>query len=279
MYWRARTAAVIMLAIGLAGSARAAVTWSGDILPNDPALWTSATEAYVGKSSPTASLTVDGGSDIVSGLTNIARYYIANADATVSGLGSTWTTGTLYVGNNGYGTLDIIAGGVVSSAAGDIGHVGSGPDRVSTVTVDGQGSRWANLGNLMVGYGGNSVLNIFDGGMVTVGGTLTIDYNQYGDDNFVRMTSGGMIALSDSEWMPGDDLADFLALVSGAGPIQYWDGAGWANITEATYGVDYTLVHAGSGDLADYTILTVPEPATLSLLIGGALAGLRRRRQ
>jgi len=271
---------ILLLVLILASFAQAGITWSGDVIPDDPTLWTSATEAYVGKSSSTgATLTINGGSDVVSGLTNIARYYISNASADVDGVGSTWTTGDFFIGSNGYGRLNITAGGAVSSINGDIGHVGSGPTRVSTVTVDGQGSTWANSGNLMVGYGGNSILNISNGGLVSVGGVLTIDYNQHGDDNFVRIASGGMLALHDSDWAAGDDLGDFLALVASTGPIQYWDGSDWANITDAIYGADYTLAHETVGDLADYTILTVPEPASLTLLTLSGLAVLKRRRK
>ena len=74
-----------------------------------------------------------------------------------------------------------------------------------------------------------------------------------------------------------DSLADFLNLISGTDAIRYWDDSisGWADITGATYGVDYTLTHLTTGDLTDYTMLTVtavPEPATLALLgLGGLM--------
>ena len=269
----------LLLVLIFTASAQAAVTWSDDIIPDDPTLWTSATEAYVGKSSSTgATLTVNGGSDIVSGLTNIARYYISNAVAGVDGVGSTWTTGDLFVGNNGYGRLNITGGGAVSSINGDIGHVGSGPTRISEVNVDGLGSVWANSGNLMVGYGfTDCMLNISNSGLVSVGGALTINYDLL-DDDCVNMATGGILALYDSGWTAGDDLDDFLNLLNGGtASINYWDGSGWANISGATYGVDYTLTHMITGDLADYTILTVPEPATLGMLALGGLAVLRRR--
>jgi len=268
--------ASLLFVLLLSVSSHAAVLWLDDVIPDDPTLWTSATEAYVGKSSPTASLTVNGGSDIVSGLTNIARYYIANSVANVDGNGSTWTTADMYVGNNGYGVLNITNGGYVSSVNGDIGHVGSGSDRTSEVNVEGQGSTWTNSANLMVGYGGNSILNISNSGLVSVGGTLTIDYSHPGD-NFVNMTSGGMLALYDSGWVSDNDLEDFLTLINGTGPIQYWDGNNWANITEATYVDDYILTHNNNGNLAGYTVLTVPEPAALLMFsIGGFV--IRKRK-
>ncbi len=109
---------------------------------------------------------------------------------------------------------------------------------------------------------------------MSVAGALTIDYNG-GDDSFVNMATGGKLALfGDAD----GSLAQFMVLIEGAGAIRYWDSsiADWADITGATLGIDYTLEYLTDGDLAGYTMLTVPEPATLLLL---GLGGLMLRRK
>jgi hypothetical protein len=53
-----------------------------------------------------------------------------------------------------------------------------------------------------------------------------------------------------------------------------WESA-WRSLQYATYGTDYTLDYITEGELAGYTLLTVPEPCNLILLgLGGLL--LRR---
>ncbi|MDR2874824.1 MAG: autotransporter outer membrane beta-barrel domain-containing protein [Methylobacillus sp.] len=80
--------------------------------------------------------------------------------------------GVLTVGNAGNGTLDVLAGGKVTSSSGIVGGVGSS---VSTATVSGANSRWENTGSLTIGgnetggtaTGGTGTLNIFAGGYVS----------------------------------------------------------------------------------------------------------------
>ena len=71
-----------------------------------------------------------------------------------------------------------------------------------------------------------------------------------------------------------------MGLIGGTAAIRYWDDSigDWANIAGATCGDDYTLSYQIEGDLAGYTILTVPEPASLSLLVIGGIALVRRRK-
>jgi hypothetical protein len=106
-------------------------------------------------------------------------------------------------------------------------------------------------------------LNIMNGGLVSVTGTLTIDSNANGD-GFVCMGGGGMLGLyGDAD----DSLVVFLRLIDGTDAICYWDDAAlnWADITAATYGDDYTLSYLTEGDLAGYTMLTVDAPTPVLL--------------
>jgi len=197
--------------------------------------------------------------------------------AIVDGIGSTWENRDgLHVGREGNGTLMITNGGLVSN--GNDAFIGTISGSTGTVIVDGIGSIWENRGSLYVGREGDGTLDITNGGFVSVAGTLTTNYDG-GYDSFVKMSQGGMLALyGDAD----GSLADFLALTEGNLPIRwYWEGLGWVDIEDATYGatygVDYTL-SKGDGNLAGYTILTVPEPTTLTLLVMGGLVVLRCRK-
>ena len=152
--------------------------------------------------------------------------------------------------------MNITGGGVLSSSD---AFISAKSGATAEVTVDGAGSTWTNLNMFTVG----GVLNITDGGLVSVAETLTIDYNETGD-GFVNMATGGMLALYDEEDASGS-LADFLGLVGGTKAIRYWDDsiADWDDIANATLGEDYTLSYLTEGDLAGYSLLTVSELAVL----------------
>lgn len=176
----------------------------------------------------------------------------------VSGINSQW------LANGNYndialsrGEMEITNGGYVSSRHGFIGYDYASIYHPSTVVVKGAGSTWENSNNLYVGRDGSGILEITSGGIVTVGENLRID-NDGGNDSFINIASGGMLALWDYGWTSGDDLDDFLEIVYGTGPINYWNGSAWVDITGATYGVDYELEHiADGGNMDDYTVLTV----------------------
>ncbi len=143
--------------------------------------------------------------------------------------------------------------------------IGGEAGSTGQVTVSGTGSTWTNSGDLNVANNGNGRLNITDGGLVSVNGTLTIDVYNNGK-GFINMSTGGILALTGAFDASGA-IGEFLGLVEGADAIRYWDDSigEWANITGATYGEDYTLDYITEGDLAGDTMLTVtavPEPAT-----------------
>jgi T5SS/PEP-CTERM-associated repeat protein len=206
----------------------------------------------------------------------IGTTFRGDGTVTVDGSGSTWiNSGDLTVGWQGRGMLNIAHGGVVSNTIGYIGrnfYSGS----VGMASVDGAGSMWSNSGNLFVGDEGTGTLEISNDGLVTVGGTLTID-NANNGNSFVAMSDGGQLALKGDV----DNLTDFLALTEGNGAILYYNGTEWDIIDNATEFTDYTLA-AGIGGLSEYSVLTVtavPEPATMSLLAIGGIALIRRRRR
>jgi len=97
-------------------------------------------------------------------------------------------------------------------------------------------------------FQGTGVVNITDGGLVKAD-TLFLD----GDwcDGQINMHSGGKLSLAGNGT---GVLQNFLDLIHGNDSIFYWDDSldDWADITGATYGIDYTL-----GYSSGYTTLTV----------------------
>ncbi len=226
-------------------------------------------------------LVIEGGGEVSASYNYLGRLSGSTGTAMVIGVGSRWTAGVLFVGHAGSGTLNIESGGEVEVRGpwGSIIGYTSGAPGMATVT--GSGSKWTTS-SFSIGQRDAGELTIEDGGMVSVGGTLTIDDSSRGDC-FINMTTGGMLALhGDAD----DSLSQFLDLVQGNDAIRFWDDSfsGWAPLTAATLGVDYTLEYLAAGDLAGYTLLTVgnfvPEPSTAILLFGGlAMSVLGRRRQ
>ena len=84
---------------------------------------------------------------------------------TVDGSGSMWTnSSSLYVGNAGRGTLNIVGGGQVANT---YGYVGYSSGSTGDVTVAGNGSKWSNSSDLLVGRLGSGTLDINAGALVT----------------------------------------------------------------------------------------------------------------
>jgi len=97
---------------------------------------------------------------------------------TVTGPGSQWTLGQVYVGFSGAGDLTVSAGGVVDSGNGwlarDTGSSG-------TALITGTDSQWSILGDVLAGYNGTGELTVADGGEVDSGyGYLGYNATGYG---------------------------------------------------------------------------------------------------
>ena len=110
----------VLFPLGQIQTARADVTWTGDVDPTDPTTWGSNTTGYIGR-------TDDGTLDITNGgVVNNGSSYIGHEPSstgvvTVDGTGSMWTNRrSLYVGHNGSGTLNITNGGAMTVAGKDL---------------------------------------------------------------------------------------------------------------------------------------------------------------
>ena len=121
---------------------------------------------------------------------------------TVDGAGSNLTViSNSSIGHNvGYyrnGVMNITGGGSVNSSD---GYIGYRPTGEGTVTVDGAGSSWTNIGELNVGHEGTGVLHITDGGTVSAGKSTWVGRKGgTGVINFENgtLTTGSLIASPD----------------------------------------------------------------------------------
>ncbi len=108
-----------------------------------------------------------------------AQTVIDGSTETVNGGGggtqaSPWNIGdTLTVGDTGTGQLDILNGGVVTSAEGRLGNASTGN---GTVTVDGSGSDWTLSSQLFIGYDGTGSMTVSDSALVDATSAATIAF-------------------------------------------------------------------------------------------------------
>ena len=143
------------------------------------------------------SLTIQNGAKVYSVYGYIGYEYGSTGEATVDGIGSTWTNGDyyLYVGGSGDGTLAITNGGTVNSV---YCRIGNGSASTSAMTVDGPGSTCTTVGEVSVGIFGDSVMTITNGGAVSNSwGCIG-----YGDWSTSTVTVDG----TDSTWTNRDKL-------------------------------------------------------------------------
>ncbi len=145
------------------------VTVSGVGSNGTASTWTNAFELYVGFDGAGAgagTLSILNGGTVSSLGGYIGYNPGSQGTVTVSGVGSngtasTWTnTGDLYVGYDGAGTLNILAGGRVE-------NVNAGINGNGNVLVSGQGSFWQNNGRLTVGLFGTGTLRAEGGATVS----------------------------------------------------------------------------------------------------------------
>ena len=122
---------------------------------------------YVGYEG-TGTLTIEAGGQVSNSEDGCLGYRAGSTGtATVTGAGSTWTVSEdLSIGEEGAGTLNIEAGGQVSSSWASLGF---DPGSTGAATVTGAGSTWTNSDDLFVGCYGAGTLTVTDGGLVSAG--------------------------------------------------------------------------------------------------------------
>ncbi len=155
------------------GTGNGTVTVSGSDGNGHASTWASSGDLIVGHYG-TGTLKVEAGGTVSDGGGYIGYYSIGSATVTSTdgdGHASTWaSSGDLYVGVYGIGTLNIEAGGVVSNVDGVIGYDNTGSATVTGTDSDGHASAWNSSDDLYVGFNGDGTLTIADGGRVSASG-------------------------------------------------------------------------------------------------------------
>jgi len=168
-------------------------------------------EVAVGLNDGNGTLTITNGGEVVS--TQSSSISGNESTATVSGNGSRWESGTLFlVGADGDGELTIEDGGEVvsNSDSGIAWHTNS----TGTATVSGSGSRWESGGDFIVGRHGDGALTIADVGEV-VSASDAIIGGVEGSTGTATVTGSG------SRWESG---GGFSVGNSGGGTLVIADG-------------------------------------------------------
>ena len=186
--------------------------------------------------------------------------------ATVTGTGSLWSnSGALRVGDYGDGTLEVTAGGKVTSGN---GHVGARAGSTGTATIAGVGSLWEITGALAIANAGTGTLTLENSGAVTVTGSTSIgalgklafgDGGAAGTLTTSGISNAGIISFNNT------GSVTLAAPISGSGTLDK-AGSGTAILAGASTYSGATSVSGGhlyvNGSLGSSTV-TVGSGATL----------------
>jgi outer membrane autotransporter protein len=165
--------------------------------------------------------------------------------ATVTGAGSRWeNSGFLRVGDQGTGTLDVLAGGFVSNTSAVIANA---TGSIGDATVSGAGSTWTSTGALGIGNLGTASLTIADGGLVNSGAVSINALSRLdiggggaaGTLNAPSVANAGLIRFNHT------GTTTFGAAISGAGTVVK-DAAGTTVLSAVNGYTGATTVNAGS---------------------------------
>jgi len=225
--------------------------------------WTNSRDLHVGNYG-SGTLNIQAGGQVNNNGDGYLGYWFgATGTATVTGAGSKWTNSSILdIGDFGNGTLNIQAGGQVSSFAGYLGYFSGS---TGTATVTGTGSTWTNSSSLYVGYDGSGKLTVADGGKVTAS-SVTVKNSQSavrlhlsGSDMLVlgdattagSVTNKGAINFYADAFLPAgvytpiSEYAGRAMTWSGTGAYNAWGGT-WDNAAKAFLVTTATALPAGS---------------------------------
>ncbi len=130
--------------------------------------WSGFAELYIGDGGSGSLNVLRGGDVIGTGGDAYVGHGVGSAGTvTVNGSGSIWVNNAeLFIGDQGYGRVDVYSGGVVYNS-GDA-HIGQQAGSTGTMHVNGADSTWSNAaGTVHVGENGTGYLEVVYGGYAT----------------------------------------------------------------------------------------------------------------
>jgi T5SS/PEP-CTERM-associated repeat protein len=144
----------------------AAIVPTGEVAPlypaGNPDPWNVGDALLVGDSA-VGSLSIDGGSDVMSSGGTQGFNPLVTGTVTVADAGSTWiNSGDLLLGVFGTGKLNVLGSGRVENQSAFLGQVNG----TGQALVSGSGSQWLSAGNLVVGNAASGQLTIEQQGFV-----------------------------------------------------------------------------------------------------------------
>jgi outer membrane autotransporter protein len=214
------------------------------------------------------------------GVVFVARGDASTSSVTVTGDGSELAAVSLYAGENGKATVEILDGGKLTLS--DLLEIGRNNTSVSTVTVSGKSSTdtasSVTANRITVGNFGTGTLIIKDGATVSGGGNVSVGLSKDSNGTLTVSGSGSKLALTTGGSLYIGNNGTGNATVSSGGVIEVPDDIylGYHNPTSdsvsASTGVG-TLLVTGAGSSVSATRLEVGRSGTgtLTLADGGAV--------
>ncbi|WP_072377072.1 autotransporter domain-containing protein [Hyphomicrobium sp. NDB2Meth4] len=226
------------------GAQTSAETGSGTLNVSGAGTTWSMGDLTIGYDGGTGEMNIAGGAQVDTTFLSMGNGLAAEGLLTISGVGSQLTVSGPYgyvdLGLYGPATVVVSNGGVL--AIDGSAYTAEDAGATTNVTVTGAGSMWTMTGDLTAGYyGGDSTINVLDGGQVEVGQDLYTAYSGAGDTSTILISGTG---------------SQFL--VSGDAYLSYGsdDGDGPSTLSVANGGlfqVDGTT-YLGGGDQATVTV-------------------------
>jgi len=213
------------------------------------------------------SLLIESGGQLTSRFTVVGSLAGADASATVTGTGSTWTNRGVQVAFGGTGSLAVTGGGRIASTGSSTIAFLAGS--VGSVTVSGAGSEWAvaeppplaGIGNITVGLGGTGSMRVEDGGVVSAQGigVGAAHWNILGDGNL--HPGNGSLVVTGAGSRLDLDVADFQTFDAGGdggtGTIDVLDGAVVTVVGQGHFGASAVYLGADPEQLLGHGTLTI----------------------